>query len=105
APYDEVAGCAVDPTAFDVFDAATRARPGFPYGPIRSDAPRSWVWGWSLTCGAPRLVPAARVFAPFTPLTPDDHVDGPVVSGFATDNTLTEATLSGLLEVIDRDAF
>jgi ribosomal protein S12 methylthiotransferase accessory factor len=51
------------------------------------------------------MVPATRVFSPLRPGAPGDYVDAPIISGFATGNTLEEATLGGLYETLERDAF
>ena len=51
------------------------------------------------------MVPASRVFSPLRPSAPGDYIDGPIISGFATGNTLEEATLSGLFETLERDVF
>ena len=105
APYDEVLADAVNPRIWDLFDEATRSRPGFPYPDIGSDDDLSWAWAWSLTRGRPALVPASRVFVPFEPRTAADNADHPTLSGFAAGTTLVTATLAALLEVIERDAF
>jgi ribosomal protein S12 methylthiotransferase accessory factor len=105
AKYDDVKAEAVDPCAWDLFDRATRAEPGFPYAaPSRSEV-TNWVWGWSVTSSRPTLVPAARVFLSTPIHCLGGQAEYPLVSGFATGNTLEEATLSGLLEVIERDSF
>jgi ribosomal protein S12 methylthiotransferase accessory factor len=105
APYRDVAADAVDPAAWDLFHARTRAEQGFPYAAIADRQPINWAWGWSLTRRRPTLVPAARVFVPFESSLPGDNPDYPLLSGFAAGNTLEEATLRALLEVIERDGF
>ena len=104
APYRAVASDAVDPSTWELFDPATRARLDFPYGLVSPDDIVSWAWGWSLTRARPVLVPASRVFVPFHPRTPADHADYPTLSGFATANTLAEAAVTAVLETIERDA-
>jgi ribosomal protein S12 methylthiotransferase accessory factor len=105
ARYDDVKAEAVDPCAWDLFDPATQAKPDFPYArPSRSEI-INWVWGWSVTRSQPTLIPASRVFLSGTLNRLGGPADYPLVSGFATGNTLEEATLSALLEVIERDSF
>jgi ribosomal protein S12 methylthiotransferase accessory factor len=105
APYAEVQAEAADPLAWDLFDPATRAESEFPYArPSRSE-PISWVWGWSVTRSKPTLIPASRVFLALESPVSGDFTDCQLLSGFAAGNTLEEATLRGLLEVIERDAF
>ena len=103
--YEEIADDAVDPASFDLFHPATRQRTGFPYSTVERGTPISWVWSWSLAHDRPAMVPAARVFAPFSPSTPADEMDITNVSGCATGSTAAEAVLSGLLEVVERDTF
>ena len=104
APYSALGADAMDPSVWDLFDSATRARPGFPYAMLSADDIVSWTWGWSLTRSRPVLVPASRVFMPFRPQTPADHADYPTLSGFATANTLVEAAIAAVLETVERDA-
>jgi len=104
APYRAVVADAVEPAAWDLFDPATRAQPGFPYAAVSPDDIVSWTWGWSLMQSRPILVPASRVFVPFDRQTPADHADYPTLSGFATGNTLAEAAMAAVLETVERDA-
>lgn len=105
ARYDDVKAEAVDPCAWDLFDPATQAEPGFPYArPSRSEI-INWVWGWSVTRSQPTLIPTSRIFLSGTFHCLGGPAEYPLVSGFATGNTLEEATLSALLEVIERDSF
>lgn len=69
------------------------------------DTPINWVWAYSLTRSRSVLVPASFVYMGY------DAVDGELVvgrntsTGLAAGATLEEAVLSGLMEVIERDAF
>ncbi len=103
ARYRDVADDAVDPLAWDLFHPATRAEPGFPFLPPSREAPLSWVWGTSLTEERPKLVPAARVFVTSQPLTPADHTDIQILSGFAAGGTLETAVARALFEAAERD--
>jgi|GEM_PF-3524985 len=105
ATYGDVAADAIDPLAWDVFHPLTRQQAGFPYLAPAHEQPVSWVWGYALGERRPVLAPAARVFVPFRPLVPGDQTDVPTLSGFSTGNTLEEATLGAVLEVLERDAF
>jgi ribosomal protein S12 methylthiotransferase accessory factor len=103
--YANVADHAISPERFDLFHEKTRRRRGFPYAMPDPGAPMSWVWGWSMAGAQPTLIPATRVFVPFTPLASGDWVDAANVTGCATGTSAAEAALGGLLEVIERDAF
>ena len=105
ASYEEIAERSVDPSAWDLFAAETRAEHGFPYRQPSPSEVISWTWGWSLTASQSVLVPASRVFLALDSPLPGDFPDCSLLSGFAVAPSLEEATLRGLLEVIERDAF
>jgi YcaO-like protein with predicted kinase domain len=93
--YDELSlhhrGAVLDPVEFDLpFDTA--------YAP---DRPITWVWATELNSGEDMLLPADLVTSP-----PRDGITtGVETNGLASGNTLTEAVLHGLYEVIERDAY
>ncbi len=102
ATYEELGDDAVDPAAWDLFHPQTRAAQDFPFAEQDPRRPQRWLWGVALPENRPVAIPVERVFV-FTQPTPRHDV--PVVSGFATGTSFCEATLRGLLEVIERDAF
>lgn len=71
------------------FDESTRVR---------------WVWGWSLTQRRPRLVPADRVYLDYRGADDEAKVAWNDTGGLAAGVSLEAAILSGLYEVIERDA-
>lgn len=94
APYERVAGDAIDPLLFTLapdaaFDAAKEI---------------DWVWGYSLTRGRHALVPANLVFCPYETPRNDRDIAWTDSNGLASGNDLEEAILHGLLEVVERDA-
>jgi ribosomal protein S12 methylthiotransferase accessory factor len=105
ARHCDIAGEALDPLAWDLFDPRTRAAAGFPYTAPSRQAELSWVWGFSLTQKRPVRVPASRTFSPFRAVTPGDFFDAPIISGYSTHATIEQAIYSALMEVIERDAF
>ncbi|HEX3156223.1 MAG TPA: YcaO-like family protein [Candidatus Angelobacter sp.] len=105
ASYKDIVDDALDPLLWDLYHPETRRNPGFPYLAPSHELPITWAWAYSLTEERPVMVPATRVFSPLRPGAPGDYVDGPIISGFATGNTLEEATLGGLCETLERDAF
>lgn len=94
APYERVAGDAIDPRLFILAQAAA------------FDAAREidWVWGYSLTRCRHALVPANLVFCPYETSRSDRDIAWTDSNGLASGNNLEEAVLHGLLEVIERDA-
>lgn len=92
--YDRLAAEAIDPRLFNL-----AADAGFcPAKKI------DWIWGYSLTRADHVLVPANLVFCPYEPLGNDKGIAWMDSNGLASGNTLEEAILHGLLEVIERDA-
>ncbi|WP_329569120.1 TOMM precursor leader peptide-binding protein [Kitasatospora sp. NBC_01266] len=71
-----------------------------PFEPTR---PIPWVWGYSLRGERPVLVPLRLAY--YCEGTPDDAFVDDCSNGCAIGSCLEEAVLSGLLELIERDAF
>ncbi len=74
-----------------------------PNSPVTSRTPLDWVAGRGLLTGAPKLAPAAALRLGLTSTRAWHHVYFSESSnGTAAGNTLVEATLHGMLEVIER---
>ncbi|WP_052675166.1 TOMM precursor leader peptide-binding protein [Amycolatopsis orientalis] len=73
--------------------------------PYRPDLPITWVHGWSMTRKRPLAVPEHFAYygVPARPETPRILVGNSNGNGLG--NSLEEAALAGLLEVVERDAF
>lgn len=96
---------AVDPSRFALFADEQYAEPGFEYHRFTAETPVAWVRGWRLPHGAPAYLPAQLVYLAWS-LSPDEARIGHATSnGLACHATLEEATLAGLLELLERDAF
>jgi len=101
APYADVTCDAVCPVELPLYSARQYAEPGFPRLPYHADRPLGWCWGYSVTNARPRLVPQAVVrFG-----AADDDLVDESSSGVAAHRSRPAALLSGLLELIERDAF
>ena len=75
---------------------------------IEADVPLiyGWVYGENLTKAEKVLVPAAIVWDTYKPILPQEtYLTHGQVSGSACGRTQTEASINGLLEVIERDSF
>lgn len=95
----------VEPERFALFSERQYRRPGFPFAPFTRDTRVAWVEGYSLVRRRPLLVPASRVYMPYT-LQPGERGIGSMTStGTATGDSLARAILSALYEVVERDAF
>jgi ribosomal protein S12 methylthiotransferase accessory factor len=100
---DELGSVAVDPERFALFSGAQHERPGFPFRPFTRSTRVSWIEGWSLPEREPALLPAELVLL-------GNAADGMPIgyatsSGAACAETLEEALVRGLCELLERDAF
>ena len=78
----------------------------FPFRPFRRDTVVSWVEGFSLPGGERALLPAQLVYMPWRGRAGGEaRIGHATSSGLACGATLEEATLTGLLELVERDAF
>jgi ribosomal protein S12 methylthiotransferase accessory factor len=105
AAYGELGAQATDPRRFVLFHPDQYRAPGFPYMPINERSVIGWVPGFSLTRDEPTLVPAALIYIPYTPHTREEYFEMTPLSGYACANTLEEAILGGICEVVERDSF
>jgi ribosomal protein S12 methylthiotransferase accessory factor len=101
----ELGSRAADPCRFALFADEQYGEPGFPYDRFTPDTPVAWVRGWRLPKGEPAYVPGQLVYLTW-PRGPNEARIGRATSnGLACHATLEEATLAGLLELLERDAF
>lgn len=97
---------AVEPNRFALFSGDQYERPGFPFRPFCADTVVGWVDGFSVPDGARAYLPAQLVFMPWQRRAPEEvRVGHATSSGLACAATLEEAILTGLLELVERDAF
>jgi ribosomal protein S12 methylthiotransferase accessory factor len=102
----ELGDAAVGVAAFQLFSPRQYAHPEFPFAQPRADVPMHWARARRLSDGAPRLVPASLVYLPWRPLDPSSDLHFLSVStGQACHPDGARATLTGLYEVIERDAY
>lgn len=103
-PYAALADDALDPRLTVLYDEEQHARPRFPYRPFDPDETISWVRAHCLTTNAPILLPAVSTYMADV----DEDGTRPLVqqttNGLACGNTMEEAVLAGLTEVVERDA-
>jgi ribosomal protein S12 methylthiotransferase accessory factor len=101
----ELGPAAVDPGRFALFSPAQYAATGFPFQPFTAETVVSWVEGFSLPEGEPAYLPAQLVYMPWRRGEPDEvRIGYTTSSGLACGATLEEAILTGLLELVERDA-
>lgn len=104
ASAEELGGLAVDPTSFELFSAEQLAEPGFFAVPFTHATRVAWTSGFALPSGAPALLPAQLVYMAKTGLD-EEQIGYTTSSGLASRTTLDAAVLTGLLELLERDAF
>ena len=105
--YKELAPDAIAPDALRLYsEEQVRRKPdGVNLQYFADDTPISWVWGYSLTRTRPVLVPASFVYLNYDPADGEALIGRNTSTGLAAGATLEEAVLSGLSEVVERDAF
>ncbi|MCK1516513.1 YcaO-like family protein [Bradyrhizobium sp. 190] len=111
-PYDEITVLsyetlsmrAVAPQSLTLYDADQYCRPGFGYKSVGCDEPIGWVNGYSLTRREWILVPAFAVYQPYQSVVDEAPVIQQITTGLACGNTLEEAILSAICEIVERDA-
>ena len=107
ASADELGDEAVEPGRFALFRDDQYSEPRFPFRPFTDSTRVRWAPGFRLPDGAPAYLPVQLVYLPWR--SPQEVGEEPVAystsNGTACGATLEEAVLSGLLEIVERDAF
>jgi ribosomal protein S12 methylthiotransferase accessory factor len=105
ASAGELGTDAVDPERFALFSQQQYRRAGFPFRPFQQESVVGWVEGFSVPGGRRAFLPAQLVFMPWQRRSSDEvRIGHATSSGLACAATLEEATLTGLLELVERDA-
>ncbi|MGH3050467.1 MAG: YcaO-like family protein, partial [Gaiellaceae bacterium] len=96
---------AVSPERFALFSERQYEQAGFPFRPFTAATPICWVRGLALPSCEPAWLPAQLVYMPWR-LRPGETPIGRATSnGLAAHTTVAEASLTALLELLERDAF
>jgi ribosomal protein S12 methylthiotransferase accessory factor len=92
---------------FELFAEAQYSHPEFPFARHTPDLEIPWVRMTRMSDGADRFVPACLIYIPYTPVRDDeaDMLALSVSSGQACHSDRDLAVLSGIYEVVERDAF
>jgi ribosomal protein S12 methylthiotransferase accessory factor len=106
-PFTRLHGSAVSPEAFAPYPEQRYGSPGFPLQPFTPDTPARWTRLRDPLDHADVWVPAAAVYLPYAFAgAPDEPpVMQTVSTGLACHRSPHDAALSGLCEVLERDAF
>jgi ribosomal protein S12 methylthiotransferase accessory factor len=101
----ELGPCAVTPERFGLFSPEQYAHPRFPFTPFTSDTETAWIDGWNVATGEPAWLPAELVFLADASAPGTARIGYATSSGAACAANEVEATVRGLLELCERDAF
>lgn len=106
AARDADFACAA-PAEFALHSDAQYADPSFPFARFDADAPVRWAPAVDPLTLEVVHVPAAMVYVPyqFYAGTQDTPIAQPISTGLAAHCSAEEAAISGLCEVVERDAF
>ncbi len=105
ATADELGNLAVDPERFALFAEEQHRRPGFRYARFTRRTRVAWVRGWSLPDGRPASLPAQLVHLAWRRRSGEAIIGRATSNGLACRATRDEAVVTGLLELMERDAF
>jgi ribosomal protein S12 methylthiotransferase accessory factor len=103
-PYSSVASDAVAPWALTLYEHEQYDHPQFGYSRVHTDDPIGWVVGHSLTRGVDVLTPAFAVYQPYVSQANEPPAIQQITTGLACGNSLEEAALAAVCEVVERDA-
>ena len=95
---------AVDPRRFVLFHDSQYEH-GLGLNRVDESSELGWSAGYSLTKNRPAWIPASIVHTGYQGLGTGEPFELAPVSGYACGNTLEEALLGGICEVVERDAF
>ena len=104
ATAEELGDEALDLDTLPRCSTAELSHPRCPVLAAHKRAPLRWVRGISLTSSRPVWIPAILVYLHLSPLSAGERITLPISTGCAAHLTLEQALLSGLCEVIERDA-
>ena len=105
ASKEELGDEAVGMDAFTIHAPEQYDQPRWPFARWTPDKRIRWTEGKSLTTGQRRYIPACLVYVPYLPAKGEDILCLSVSSGQSCHTDRMRALLTGLYEVVERDAF
>ena len=96
----------VPPSTFALYSEVQYSSEGFPYQPFTPETAVRWTQAVNLDSGESCYLPAAMVFLPYYFKQKDGEgaILQPISTGLACHCSMAEAAVSGICEVIERDA-
>lgn len=104
ASFEELDEPAVRPGEFGLYSPEQYATPGFPFEPFDDTTRVRWTPARDLWTGERLWVPASQVYLHYRRLREEAAVAPSISTGLAAGPSFREAVLSGLYEIIERDA-
>lgn len=105
ASYKDISSDAVNPNSFASFSDKQYERENFPFVRFTEESRTYWVKGYSLTTGQEKWLPCPLVYLAYQYEPQEDFIGHSTSTGLSAGNTLEEAILGGIYEVVERDAF
>jgi ribosomal protein S12 methylthiotransferase accessory factor len=104
--YDELSEDAIHPLSFNLYSKSQYDTEGFPFQPFTTKTKLSWTWGFSLQHKKLVLVPASLTYLPLyvDDIQREGRITATTSTGLACGNTIEEAILSAMGEVVERDS-
>jgi ribosomal protein S12 methylthiotransferase accessory factor len=105
ATASDLGKAAISPADFVLYSDRQYSLPGFKYAKPDVQTAMGWTRAVELPAGSEAFVPASLVYLYFNTEGPDGYFCPPTSNGLAAGPSLDSAVLSGLYELIERDAF
>jgi ribosomal protein S12 methylthiotransferase accessory factor len=103
--FDDIGNNALDPRDAILFADWQYQQPEFEFQKFDTRVPFGWVQGFNLSQNCPAYIPATFTYLGYTPKYDHEVIDNNYSTGLAAGPSLASAIYSGILEVIERDAF
>jgi ribosomal protein S12 methylthiotransferase accessory factor len=104
AKWDDLKTRGISPRSCVLYSERQYATWDWPYARWTPEQEVAWINGVDLSDGAVVALPASLVYLVFPPPRLEDYFAPSTSNGLAAGQTLAHATLSGLCEVMERDA-
>lgn len=105
AAWNEISDEAVCPDDFVLFSKDQYRTEGFAYHPFTRNTTVNWMKADNLMTGVQNYVPAAFVQLPYKTALGETRITPAISTGLALGKSRARSILSGIFEVVERDAF
>lgn len=103
--WNELKHNAVHPNRFTLFSEEQYATDKFPYNIFSENTKVNWSKSINLMNGVEEYVPLSLVKLPYRSVKSEERISPAISTGLALGNSKEAAILSGIFEVVERDAF